>query len=117
MEHVIPYEGTEPYLFISYAHADADAVMEVAARLQQAGYHIWYDAGIVVGSEWPEYIAAHLAGAAAMLAFVSSAYDRSDNCRKEMHFALTKRSPPSTFFWSNLPCGRVWRCRSAVSSP
>ena len=98
MEHVIPYEGTEPYLFISYAHADADAVMEVAARLQREGYHIWYDAGIVVGSEWPEYIAAHLAGAAAMLAFVSSAYDRSDNCRKEMHFALTKKIPTVNIF-------------------
>ncbi|MDO4989416.1 MAG: TIR domain-containing protein [Eubacteriales bacterium] len=98
MRHVIPYEGTEPYLFISYAHADADAVMEIAERLQREGFHIWYDAGIVVGSEWPEYIASHLAGASAMLAFVSGAYDRSENCRKEMHFALTKKIPTVNIF-------------------
>ena len=98
MQDVIPYEGTGPYLFISYAHADADAVMEVARRLHEEGFSIWYDAGIVVGSEWPETIAAHLAGASAMLAFVSGAYDRSENCRKELHFAQTKKIPTVNIF-------------------
>ena len=65
--------------------------MEIAARLQEAGCRIWYDGGIEVGSEWPEYIAAHLEGAAVMLAFISNAYVRSDNCRKEMHFAQTRK--------------------------
>ena len=91
MENPIPYEGREPYVFLSYAHADAEAVMEIAARLQKAGCRIWYDGGIEVGSEWPEYIASHLEGAAVMLAFLSNAYVRSDNCRKELHFAQTKR--------------------------
>ena len=91
MDAITPYEGTEPYIFLSYAHADAPAVMEIAARLQQAGCRVWYDGGIEVGSEWPENIAAHLAGAAVMLAFLSDAYIRSDNCRKEMHFAQTRR--------------------------
>ena len=91
MESVKPYEGSEPYIFLSSAHADAAAVMEIAARLQSAGCRIWYDGGIEVGSEWPEYIAAHLNGAAVMLAFLSNAYVRSDNCRKEMHFAQTRK--------------------------
>ena len=91
MERPIPYEGKEPYIFLSYAHADAEAVMEIAARLQAAGCRIWYDGGIEVGSEWPEYIASHLAGAAVMLAFLSNAYAASDNCRKELHFAQTRR--------------------------
>ena len=91
MESVRPYEGTEPYIFLSYAHADADTVMDIAARLQAAGCRIWYDGGIEVGSEWPEYIAAHLKSASVMLAFLSNAYVRSDNCRKEMHFAQTNK--------------------------
>ena len=41
MERPIPYEGKEPYIFLSYAHADAEAVMEIAARLQAAGCRIW----------------------------------------------------------------------------
>lgn len=91
MDSVRPYEGSQPYIFLSYAHADAPAVMAVAARLQEAGCRVWYDGGIEVGSEWPEYIAAHLEGASVMLAFLSNAYVRSDNCRKEMHFAQTRK--------------------------
>ena len=91
VDNVRPYEGSEPYIFLSYAHADASAVMEIAAHLQEAGCRIWYDGGIEVGSEWPEYIAAHLEGASVMLAFISNAYVCSDNCRKEMHFAQTRK--------------------------
>ena len=98
MEHITVYEGKEPYLFLSYAHRDAAAVMEIAARLQDEGYRIWYDAGIEVGSEWPEYIASHLSGAGVMLAFISNAYTASDNCRREMHFALSKKIPTVNIF-------------------
>lgn len=65
--------------------------MEIVQELSDRGYRIWYDGGIEVGNEWPEYIAKHLAGVSLMLAFISNAYMRSDNCRKEMHYALTKR--------------------------
>lgn len=91
MNSVKPYEGDQPYLFISYAHANAPAVMEIVQELFDRGFRVWYDAGSEVGSEWPETIAQHLAGAGMMLAFLSNAYVRSDNCRKEMHFALSKR--------------------------
>ena len=86
-----PYEGDEPYLFVSYAHADSPEVMPVITALHERGFRIWYDEGIEVGSEWPECIAQHLAGSALVLAFLSNAYIASDNCRREMHFALTKR--------------------------
>lgn len=91
MEYFKPYEGDKPYIFISYAHADSPAVMEVVNRLHDRGYRIWYDEGIEVGSEWPECIASHLAGAHLVMAFISNSYIRSDNCRREMHYALTKR--------------------------
>lgn len=98
MEQLAVYEGREPYLFLSYAHADAPAVLAIAARLQRQGFRIWYDAGLVVGSEWPEYIAAHLAGAAVMVAFLSEAYSRSENCRKELHYAMAKKIPTVNIF-------------------
>lgn len=91
MEYFKPYEGTEPYVFISYAHADSPAVMRVVGDMHDRGYRVWYDEGIEVGSEWPECIASHLAGAHLVLAFISNAYMKSDNCRREMHYALTKR--------------------------
>lgn len=98
MSIVRPYEGDRPYIFISYAHANAPAVMEVVQELSERGFRVWYDEGIEVGSEWPEYIAQHLAASGLMIAFLSNAYVRSDNCRKEMHYALTKRIPVVNVF-------------------
>ncbi len=86
-----PYEGEQPYLFASYAHADADKVLPVLTALHERGFRVWYDEGIEVGSEWPECIASHLEGASLALVFLSEAYLRSDNCRRELHFALTRR--------------------------
>ena len=91
MRYFKPYEGDKPYIFISYAHADSDAVMSVVTHMHDHGYRIWYDEGIEVGSEWPECIASHLTGAQLVVAFISNSYMRSDNCRREMHYALSKR--------------------------
>lgn len=88
-----PYEGTQPYIFVSYAHKNDAAVLEIIGTLQLRGFRVWYDEGIEAGSEWPESIASHLERAQLVLAFLSPAYLRSDNCRKEMHYALTKKKP------------------------
>lgn len=91
MNYFTPYEGNEPYIFISYAHANSPDVMRVVTDMHSRGFRIWYDEGIEVGSEWPECIAEHLSAAHLMLAFISEAYMKSDNCRREMHYALSKR--------------------------
>lgn len=88
-----PYEGTQPYIFVSYAHKNDAAVLEIIGTLQSRGFRVWYDEGIEAGSEWPESIASHLERAQLVLAFLSPAYLQSDNCRKEMHYALTKKKP------------------------
>ena len=88
-----PYEGTQPYIFVSYAHKNDAAVLEIISTLQSRGFRVWYDEGIEAGSEWPESIASHLERAQLVLAFLSPAYLQSDNCRKEMHYALTKKKP------------------------
>ena len=98
MERIKAYEGQDAYIFISYAHADAEVVRPILADLQGRGYRLWFDEGLVAGSEWPEYIAEHLAGAGLVMCFVSNAYMASDNCRREMHYALTKRIPTLNIF-------------------
>ncbi len=90
-EYFKPYEGDKPYIFISYAHADDDVVLPIIADMHRRGYNIWYDEGIEVGSEWQECIASHLADAHLVVAFISNAYMRSDNCRREMHYAQSKK--------------------------
>lgn len=88
-----PYEGKKPYIFVSYAHKDSARVYPVLEELDRRGYRVWYDDGIVPGSEWPENIAQHLNDCALTLAFVSPNSIASDNCRREVTFALSKRKP------------------------
>lgn len=51
------YEGDLPYMFVSYAHADRDAVLPIVAALVDKGYREWYDDGIPPTTDFPEYIA------------------------------------------------------------
>ena len=81
------YEGTENYIFISYAHADSDIVLPILDKLDRAGFRIWYDSGIEAGSEWPAYIANHIKSCCIMIFFVSKASVNSKNCRREVNLA------------------------------
>ena len=85
---MIPYEGKEPYIFVSYAHKDSDRVLPLIEGLSSRGYRVWYDKGIEAGTEWPDYIAEHLENAAAVLAFLSESSLASINCRQEIMYAL-----------------------------
>lgn len=88
---VKPYEGTEKYVFISYAHRDSEQVFAIIERMAQDGYRIWYDEGIEPGSEWPESIAQHLNGCELCMAFLSPRYLDSRNCRQEIMFAISRK--------------------------
>ena len=84
------YEGNKPYIFVSYAHKDSDTVLPILEALSEAGYRIWYDAGIEAGTEWPANIEAHLIQAEAVVVFISPNTVASRNCRNEIHLALNK---------------------------
>ena len=101
------YEGKQPYIFISYAHKDSACVLPVIESLAQNGFRVWYDAGIEAGTEWPEYIAEHLAGASCVIAFLSAASIASKNCRQEITFALARDRAMLTVFLEDvkLPLG------------
>ncbi|MGN0261319.1 MAG: toll/interleukin-1 receptor domain-containing protein [Eggerthellaceae bacterium] len=79
-----------PYAFISYSHRDSDRVVPVLDYLKQRGVAVWYDQGIEVGSEWPEFIAQALVGAQCVIAFITPNSVASQNCRREINFAISK---------------------------
>ena len=43
---ITAYEGSENYIFISYAHKDTDKVFPIMEKLCGRGYRLWYDDGI-----------------------------------------------------------------------
>lgn len=85
------YEGQENYIFISYAHKDSTKVLPIVSRLAEEGFRVWYDEGIEAGNEWPECIATHLAAAEVVLLFLSAHALNSQNCTREIHYAISKR--------------------------
>ena len=87
------YSGSEPYVFISYAHKDTDKVIPVIEDLQKRNYRVWYDSGIEVGTEWPEYIAKSLDECSCVLAFISEHAQASPNCRREITYSVNMGKP------------------------
>jgi sigma-B regulation protein RsbU (phosphoserine phosphatase) len=85
-----PYQGPEPFLFASYAHADAETVYPELTRLDAAGFRIWYDEGIKPTEEWIREIADAIAASALVLVFLSPCAIASSWVRKEISFALKK---------------------------
>jgi len=85
------YEGTEPFIFISYAHSDSDEVMRIITDMHSRGFRLWYDEGIDAGEEWQESIASHLVDSDLIICFISNSYTASENCRKELSYALSKK--------------------------
>jgi hypothetical protein len=46
------YKGDEPYVFVCYAHEDADIIYPEIEALHDKGVNIWYDEGISAGRVW-----------------------------------------------------------------
>ena len=81
------YEGKEPYIFISYAHKDAEIVMPIVEGLQSRGFRVWYDKGIEVGRDWGDYIAEHIQYCQCFVPLISHNTLASSNCKREIGFA------------------------------
>lgn len=97
------YEGTLPYIFVSYAHKDAPLVFPAIRGIQEKGYPVWYDAGIRPGAEWADDIALHLKNASLVLAFVSKNAFESNHCKAEIVYAFGNRKPMLTVRLDNEP--------------
>ncbi len=95
---LVPYTGSEPYIFLSYAHRNIEKVFPLIRLLQKAGYRIWFDEGIDPGTEWADNIAQHLESARYLIACMSREYLESTNCRDELSFARQMRLPVLIIF-------------------
>ncbi len=72
-------------VFISYARADKERVLDVAAKLRDAGVSLWIDqGGIDAATQWGEQIVNALEGAKLLLLMVSEAAVQSHNVAKEV---------------------------------
>ena len=79
-------------LFISYAHADSEIVLEISGELQKAGYEAWVDtSGIQGGALWGREIVKGINSCDVFLLFVSSKSILSDYVRRELDIAFDEK--------------------------
>ena len=89
----LPYEGIEPYIYVSYAHRDRDRVFPILQALKKDGYRTWYDGAIPAGSQWVEVIAQKIKSASAFLVFCSSNSNKSEHISQEVNYAIHECRP------------------------
>lgn len=87
------YQGNESYVFVCYAHGDAEVVYPELGWLHDQGVRIWYDEGISPGSEFPEALGRAVAGASLLVFYVSPRSVASRHCRDEVYYALENGVP------------------------
>ena len=106
-----PYQGSEPYIFLSYSHRDAAPAAEIIRDLNLDGFRIWYDEGIDPGPEWADNIADHIDGCAFFVSFLSEDYLISTNCRDELDYARSREKQRLLVYLAplTLPKGREMR--------
>lgn len=92
------YDGDKPYLFVSYSHADEKIVFPLLQGIQEAGFRIWMDRGIEVGTEWSNNIADRLSRCEAVLFFVSKQSIQSENCLDEIACAKSHKKTAILIF-------------------
>ena len=87
------YRGSEPYVFVSYAHADSEKVFYEIKRFNEAGFNVWYDEGIAPGNEWTDEIADALERCSVFVVMLTPTSAPRENVLNEINFALDEKKP------------------------
>lgn len=78
------YEGNEPYLFVSYSHADTERVSKILTIINKEKYRFWYDDTMEIGEDFREELRARIEDCSAFLLFLSKASLESKYCGMEI---------------------------------
>lgn len=87
------YRGSEPYIFVSYAHVDSASVFTEIKGFNENGYNVWYDEGISPGNEWTDEIAEALEKCGMFVVFFTPASAGSPNVQNEINYAIGEKKP------------------------
>ena len=92
------YQGKEPYIFVSYAHADQEQVLPIVSGLQDRGFRVWYDEGLPPGENWLEHLAERVTYCGAFVPFLSANFLSSPYCKREITHAISEDKEPFAVF-------------------
>jgi hypothetical protein len=81
-------------IFVSYSRSDQEPVGRMVAKLQAAGYKVWYDQKLSGGQKWWENILDEIRGCDVLIFVLSAASLDSEACRKELEYAVALGKTP-----------------------
>jgi len=81
---LVSYEGTEPYIFISYSHRDSREVYPFLKLIEQEKFRFWYDDTMEIGEDFRAELRTKIEGCSAFLLFISEASMKSKYCGMEI---------------------------------
>ena len=90
--NAIPYDGTLPYVFVSYKDNDAKS-LAIIEWLHRAGVRVWYDKGVDHSQEWPAIVASKLKNSHVCILLLSSKYEKSGPCTDELSMIKKNQKP------------------------
>ena len=85
----LPYQGSDPFIFVSYSHDDAERVLPVLYELRRRGFRIWYDKGIKGGENWRKLLAMKVADCYCFMLFSSENNVHSVHVKAELNAAFS----------------------------
>ncbi len=78
------YEGEEPYIFVSYSHADTEQVYKILKILDREKYRFWYDDSMEIGEDFRAELRLRIEQCSAFLLFISDSALESKYCGMEI---------------------------------
>ncbi len=78
------YDGNEPYIFVSYSHADTKEVYKILKIIEKEKYRFWYDDTMEIGEDFREELRSRIVNCSAFLIFISDASMASKYCGMEI---------------------------------
>lgn len=82
------YEGEEPYIFVSYSHADILKVREILKVVDKEKFRFWYDDTMEIGEDFRRELQVKIEKCHAFLLFISPASMQSKYCGMEIIIAF-----------------------------
>lgn len=105
MSKTVPYEGSRPFVFVSYSHSDADIVKETIDILHERyNYRIWFDNGIHTGENWSKKIVKQIQQCSAFVVFLSPNATKSRNVGSEISIAFNNNNAKIIPIWITEKC-------------
>nr|MDO8110764.1 toll/interleukin-1 receptor domain-containing protein [Candidatus Sigynarchaeota archaeon] len=81
------YTGSDPFVFVSYAHMDKNLVYPIIEELNRKGVRIWYDEGIPASTKWRKTIAEKIMNCSVFMLFLSPIAVERENVLDEIALA------------------------------